>query len=546
MAPHIVLSIQDLNDNDQVKLTQVLQIRLCEDALQYTNRVSVEIQHLPTHLKRPKALIEMLVKGYEPAPLCKFHKSLNARLIRSIFSAVAVEIGLRCNSFMTSSSDVMVGHFKAIVALRRTHSMWLDPETFRRTFGEEPTREWPYQQDQCEACMLSRIGGNLDILSTLRSVLLSRTRTKSATRERPGMPRLLRFVEKWIVSHGQLGRERLLDSDRVGADLKVARKNNWRMRRWDRERRAARQALSGSTLHDDTMDKDFDYSDPENEVIDHYAALVSTSNLPLPSQKIDQDTQAKSENEQFPENVSGEFSFQGAYQEMEQKNGSESRRDSTQTYVSPRNNWIKQSNLPPPSQPQRQASAPPTGQLYANPDLSSSWMSVSSVYPGGNPTPMSSSAYLQPRQIWENMREQTMHRPGTSSPYGEERPNSRDSTISLPYVAPLNPGRCDVPANANRGANSNAESYQNLLSPHHSFAAAKTTRLPVQGLDESPPEQPLDSGREYVEATEQMRHAHNDLLAALNQYYPNHSRNMSVASLSTTGRISPKTMVPRR
>jgi hypothetical protein len=112
-------------------------------------------------------------------------------------------------------------------------SLWMDPDVFREAFNvqsEELTRE--FVQGGCEACILARIGGDVEVLADLRVAVLARSR-----RHRRERPRLLKFVEAWI---GWTGEREEIDewSDDLAHDIKKVR------RRLRMERRPSRSQSS--------------------------------------------------------------------------------------------------------------------------------------------------------------------------------------------------------------------------------------------------------------------------------------------------------------
>jgi hypothetical protein len=82
--------------------------------------------------------------------------------------------------------------------LREINAGWFDVEECQRTCKVSPwPAKWKYQASGCEACLLSRITGDLEILLDLRWACLSRaTRLFVAKR---GNPRLQQWLYVWIA-----------------------------------------------------------------------------------------------------------------------------------------------------------------------------------------------------------------------------------------------------------------------------------------------------------------------------------------------------------
>ena len=297
------MSLSNISSIEISTLTHILQLLPNEDNDAYRTRVAEATTTLPSHLKRPNRLSLLFLSGPAASqPLCAIHRPLNHILIHSIFTLVAIEAGLRLNSLVANNHRLSPSQWDLISRVRSLHALWLNPVTYRKTFLEpapqDPTRR--YQEDECEGCILARIGGSLHDLAGLRTILLSRTRTKKPLKSGP--PRLLILIDSWIVNRVNYGEEGplvwileevLVQSDRVAADLKVLRKAIWKERR-DKSRKArfnaptpdiqasstANVAPSFSSNALTVVEEDDENNDFENEIIDHYAALMSTPYLP--------------------------------------------------------------------------------------------------------------------------------------------------------------------------------------------------------------------------------------------------------------------------
>ncbi|KAI9876779.1 MAG: hypothetical protein M1830_005724 [Pleopsidium flavum] len=266
----IPFSLSDLSQANIDLLTQILSQTPTDK--NHRKALSTLIKTLPHHLRAPvphqsKIVNRLSLSINVPAcaPLCSLHSPLNAQLIRTIFTAVATEVGIRLNTL--ASSTCLHPEQKALVQnLRKLQALWLAAETYSKTPSAHPDPSWPYQIDACEACMLARIGASIPTITALRTVILSRKR-----KYRPE-PRLLRWVDGWIGWTGEAESLRVISED-DGAKLKKARRAARRrcargMGREDHE--TVRNAAAGDS------DDDF-----EHEIIDHYAALPSSTCLPI-------------------------------------------------------------------------------------------------------------------------------------------------------------------------------------------------------------------------------------------------------------------------
>lgn len=292
-------TIRDLTREDIKLLTQILH-RYREDE-QSAKRTQTLIAGVPPQLRR-SGFLNLISNRTSRlpaiAPACSFHKPLNAHVIRSIFNLVALEVGVRINHLVARSDKFSFAQRVVLNSLRELHSMWLEPDVYSGTFLQEPLAEWSYQENKCEACILARIGENTDILTALRTVILSRTQTRKRRRQ----PRLTRWVEEWIDRHADLRLTLFQKSNEDGQEMKRAWKAAYKDRisheqnsRREHDRQRADKVVETSRVrgndierpdegNDETEPADHtgeDQYDFEHEIIDHYAALVSSQYLPL-------------------------------------------------------------------------------------------------------------------------------------------------------------------------------------------------------------------------------------------------------------------------
>lgn len=294
-------TIRDLTEKDIKILTQILhRYRMDEE----TGKPIVDlIASVPSQLQRSGFLNLISNRSSRfpaVAPACSLHKPLNGHVIRSVFNLIALEVGVRINYLVSRSDQFSYAQRAILQSLRELHSMWLEPEVYRNTFLESPLAEWSYQENKCEACMLARIGENSYILTCLRTVVLSRTRTKKRRRA----PRITPWLEEWINCHENFKEIVFKRSDENGQALKRAWKEAYKRRitheeNSKRERDSQEDGESGiisigyasefenrgggeDNEREPADDAGEDEYDDEHEIIDHYAKLVSSQYLPLP------------------------------------------------------------------------------------------------------------------------------------------------------------------------------------------------------------------------------------------------------------------------
>lgn len=270
------------------QLAALLQTRPHEHGLSHSERVSATIPKLPSCLKKQRSLLSNLFSTHTPHPLiqsrlCLLHKPLSSTLIHEIFTLISLEVGHHCNSLTQHNTWLSPKQHVDLQRLRELHSLWLPEQTYRQTFLTAPNPQWPHQESGCEGCILTRIGGDLQIVVGLRALLLSRRRT---VKPRKGRPTLLGWVDAWVdglLGDGENYREWMQGSEMEGEELKIVRKRIWRERR-EKKRVAKGKGREVEKEKEkegkEQVDQEVYESDFEHEIIDHYAALRSTLHLP--------------------------------------------------------------------------------------------------------------------------------------------------------------------------------------------------------------------------------------------------------------------------
>ena len=279
----------DLTDQEVSLICRTLQLSPSDDGLQFSNRTLSLLERLPLDLQRPHGLSRLVSPRQDDyTPLCALHKAISAPLVNSIFQFVALEAGLRLNKLVSNGQYLNNDQTETIQTVRRIHSLWLPAETYEMTFLEKPqSQHWPYQNDCCQACILSRIGGDLPTLLAFRAVLLSKTHRNLDGRTGP--PSLLRWIQAWIASFStKVGMDPDVFESTISANdadaesLKSVRRAISHASRSSRQTRSSHVAAAEydsprAAPADDEGPTD---QDAEIAIIDHYAALMSTPHLP--------------------------------------------------------------------------------------------------------------------------------------------------------------------------------------------------------------------------------------------------------------------------
>lgn len=201
--------------------------------------------------------------------LCATHKGLDAHLIDDIWSWLKFElegaIGRFLYPIIMSSRLSATEEFK-VRQLEPVLQMWYRAWNLQQSapLGHEPIHrgnKWAYQQDQCPACILSRIGSDTDVLFAIFAGMVGRFNTRSlANAEAQGCndawkktkSKRIRFVKHWLRATEE-GGATLFAAGELGMKMKRLR------REWKQEQRRLRyeQQLSPA-------EPSFGYNTPSN------------------------------------------------------------------------------------------------------------------------------------------------------------------------------------------------------------------------------------------------------------------------------------------
>ncbi|EEP78096.1 predicted protein [Uncinocarpus reesii 1704] len=218
-------SITRLSRNDLTILSSVLYLPLQASSLEEARLyISLMSATLPRYLWRSK-FCSFLCKPLRllptPGKSCRLHRRLNHHLIGSILHLVQVEVGPRLDRLSMHRAHLTVKQRVMLDSLREINGMWMRPAQFEKSFGLPRSTAWSFQGDGCEACMLARILQNATSIMNLRTVLLSRTRTRG----RPGTPpQLIQWVDVGMDCHPEKRLDIFVESADSAAKLKEVRK----------------------------------------------------------------------------------------------------------------------------------------------------------------------------------------------------------------------------------------------------------------------------------------------------------------------------------
>jgi hypothetical protein len=163
----------------------------------------------------------------------------------------------------------------------------MSPELYRQAFKVMPheARFEPISGG-CEACILATIGGNPQIISDLRTSMIGRKKKRGPT------PRLLPLVESWIGWNTQ-GDEICEESDELAREVRSIRRQLQQARRQLRRNMAEGIAdenikrRSSEDQFDDFKADDNEHANENDSVMDFYANILSSKNMPERPQTVE-------------------------------------------------------------------------------------------------------------------------------------------------------------------------------------------------------------------------------------------------------------------
>lgn len=206
-----------------------------DEQAHYRKFIKQIIQDLPRRLRSPT-----LTFG-SPSNLCYIHKGLNAHLINDIWAWLKHEFEgalgmflypLIMHNLLTADQEWKLRQLEPVL------QMWqrdFSPDTSRPP-GHEPiyaADKWFYQQNQCPACIMARIGSEQDVLFALFAGMVCRYNIKQSTYEdairghaawsRTSSKRI-RFVKYWLRNtHG--GDNIVFEAGELGMLMKRLRRH---------------------------------------------------------------------------------------------------------------------------------------------------------------------------------------------------------------------------------------------------------------------------------------------------------------------------------
>jgi hypothetical protein len=227
----------------------------------YQHYTKKDIQRLPGRLRCPRLSFGPKTNS------CSTHKGLDQNLVNDIWAWVKHELEGGIGRFLYPL--IMSGRLTAqqetkMRQLEPVLQMWLSDFDLDASAppGHEPVRcgtRWSYQQDQCPACIMARIGSDEDVLFTLFAGMVGRFGTRTLTTvdtqrstdfwDKTKSKRL-RFVRYWVKKTNG-GDTLLFEAGELGMHMKRVRLE------WKQEQRRLQVSLDGTTVKGTPITADF-------------------------------------------------------------------------------------------------------------------------------------------------------------------------------------------------------------------------------------------------------------------------------------------------
>lgn len=161
--------------------------------------------------------------------LCSLHRRLNARPLEDIFAALRYEAEVRTRDVwqpVALAGGLSASQTEQLALMDEMQALWLSSADFMQKFNRLPTPRYGYQIDGCVACILARMGGNLETVMALGALLLGSMRRSDMLSTR------VCFCREWvryIVGDVDCVDTALAEMERMGTRFREAR-------RWARQR----------------------------------------------------------------------------------------------------------------------------------------------------------------------------------------------------------------------------------------------------------------------------------------------------------------------
>ena len=127
--------------------------------------------------------------------LCSIHRRLNAKPLGDIFAALRYEVEVRTREVwlpVALAGGLSASQTQQLALMEELQSLWLTPSDFMKTFGRLPAPRYVHQADGCVACILARMGANVETAMALGAMLLGSMRRSDMLSTR------VCFCREWV------------------------------------------------------------------------------------------------------------------------------------------------------------------------------------------------------------------------------------------------------------------------------------------------------------------------------------------------------------
>ncbi|KAI1619702.1 hypothetical protein EDD37DRAFT_698437 [Exophiala viscosa] len=184
------MHLQDIPPKLVPQLAKILQFRPLENAGKH---ISTEVKSLPSRYSVGRLEKLLLPRA---GHLCKLHKGLDFDLVEVLLHRLQEEVGPRLNNLISQCELLTADQRQRLTRLRSVHVLWLSTREYEITFLAS-VRDLKWKHQECEACIISLISGDMETLLDLRWIIRSRATSRHVAKH--GNPRLQVWVEVWIA-----------------------------------------------------------------------------------------------------------------------------------------------------------------------------------------------------------------------------------------------------------------------------------------------------------------------------------------------------------
>ncbi|KAI4826351.1 hypothetical protein E4T44_09953 [Aureobasidium sp. EXF-8845] len=127
--------------------------------------------------------------------LCSIHRRLNAKPLEDLFAALRYEVEVRTREIwqpVALAGALSASQTEQLTLMEELRSLWLSPSEFMKKFNRLPAPKYAHQADGCVACMLARMGANVETAMALGAMLLGSMRRSNMLSTR------VCFCREWV------------------------------------------------------------------------------------------------------------------------------------------------------------------------------------------------------------------------------------------------------------------------------------------------------------------------------------------------------------